>query len=200
MVRTETPWGPWEPLPPGDVADIFARAPFQWWLAGGYALEAFVGQAYREHADIDIGLRHGDQRGAREYLSEWDLHCADPPGTLRPWAPGESLAAEIHDIWVRRDSQDAWGFQLMFDHHEGNEWVYRRDPRVRRPLSSITWHRDGVAYLAPEVQLLYKSRAPRLRDTLDFETVWPRLNGEQREWLRSTLLTTDATNPWLEAL
>ncbi len=41
---------------------------------------------------------------------------------------------------------------------------FRRDPRIRRPVGTLTWERDGLRHLAPEVQLLYKAKEPRARD------------------------------------
>ena len=39
---------------------------------------------------------------------------------------------------------------------EGDEWVYRRDPMVRRPLANVgRVTADGIPYLAPEIVTLY---------------------------------------------
>lgn len=54
--------------------------------------------------------------------------------------------------------------------------------------------------LAPEVQLLYKSKQPRPKDQADFEAVLPSLTGGQREWLRAALTIVSAGHPWLRVL
>jgi hypothetical protein len=42
-----------------------------------------------------------DQLQVQRALHGWEWQAADPPGTLRPWRPGEYLRAGIHDIWCR---------------------------------------------------------------------------------------------------
>lgn len=69
-----------------------------WWIAGGYAIDAFAASGRREHGDIDISVFAGDQIAVQAHFSSWELQCADPPGTLRPWLPAEVLAVAIHDI------------------------------------------------------------------------------------------------------
>jgi hypothetical protein len=203
-VRHETPWGTWDPLTPARMGELLAEFGVQWWICGGYAIEAFVGRAFREHEDFDFGIIRDDQLAVQRHLASWDLQAADPPGTLRPWVPGEFLGEllgeGIHTAWARRSAGEPWEFQVMFDEAVGAEWVYRRDPRVRRPLDTLTFERDGLPYLAPEVQLLYKSKGRRPKDEVDFATTTPLLSTEQREWLRAALALSDPQNPWLSRL
>ncbi len=56
---------------------------------------------------------------------------------------------------------------------------------------------DAVPYLAPEIQLLFKSKGLRAKDDLDAETVIPLLAPERRRWLRDHL---PADHPWLGIL
>jgi hypothetical protein len=80
----ETPWGVWDPLNVGELADVLRELQAPWWIAGEYVLEAFAGHSWRKHDDIDAGMFRGDQLRAREALSGWGPQAADPPGTLRP--------------------------------------------------------------------------------------------------------------------
>ncbi|MGE0600247.1 MAG: nucleotidyltransferase domain-containing protein [Dehalococcoidia bacterium] len=171
-----------------------------WWIAGGYAIDAFAWSGRREHDDIDVSLFHGDQKAAHEHFGEWELHCADPPGTLRPWRDGESLGPEIHDIWARRNSADAWRFQLMLNPGGPGDLVYRRDPRISWPIDEATFVKDGVRYLAPEIQLLFKSRRPRPKDEQDFADCLPLLSASQRAWLAETLREQSPGHAWLGRL
>jgi hypothetical protein len=141
-----------------------------------------------------------DQLAIRAYLTGWDVQAADPPGTLRPWSEGEQLSAEVHDIWVRRDAGGPWRFQLMFDRREGDRWVYRRDDRIRRPIDGLTWEQDGSRYLAPEVQLLYKSGGLRPKDEQDWQDAAPLLDPKQRRWLSDALRLEHTDHPWIAQL
>jgi hypothetical protein len=46
-------YGEWDPLTPGELRDLMDGFPDPWWVAGGYAIEAFTGVA-RHHEDIDL--------------------------------------------------------------------------------------------------------------------------------------------------
>lgn len=200
MTRIETPWGPWEAAPLGQVVALMRGLAAPWWVAGGYAIELAVGHAYREHGDVDIALLRRDQLAVRRLLDGWDVHAAVVPQTLRPWALGEVLPEQAHDIWVREHPDGPWRFQLMLDEADQEEWIFRRDSRIRRPLAGLTLEQDGFRRLVPEVQLLYKSRGLRPKDEVDFEAVLPLLSEGQRRWLDEALETEHSTHPWRERL
>lgn len=57
-------------------------------------------------------------------------------------------------------------------------WVYRRDPTLQLPwVDAILTTGHGVPYLAPELQLLFKSKDPRPKDNVDAEVMIPLLDG-----------------------
>lgn len=90
----------------------------------------------------------------------------------------------------------------MVDDTDGPDWVYRRDARIRRPVTQLGGpaSTDGRPVLAPEVQLLYKSRTPRPQDVSDFQRVAGTLDERQRTWLREALSTVAPGHAWLTAL
>jgi hypothetical protein len=197
-MRHDAPWGPWEPARPVEVAALFSGCKASWWIAGGYAIELAVGRPLREHGDIDILLLRCDQLAAQRALWTWDWHAADPPGTLRPWRPGELLPADVHDIWCRPGPGEPWRIQIMLDESFGSDWVSRRDPRIRRPIARIgRVTADGIPYLAPDVQLLYKAGGRRDKDETDFAAALPGLAKPEREWLADALAIAYGTShPW----
>ena len=174
----------------------------RWWLAGGWAIDLFLRRHTREHDDIDVQILRPDHVDVRAALCEWDVHVADPPGTLRPWPVGEQLPLAVHDIWVRRSVGDPWRFQLMVADVDGGDWVYRRDERIRRPIHALTGPASTASrqVLAPEVQLLYKSKGLRPKDEADFAAVLPVLDAAQRGWLADALMTVSPSHPWLARL
>jgi hypothetical protein len=199
-MRTETPWGGWDPLPVAAVAGLLAGVR-PWWIAGGYALELATGRSWREHADIDVLLLREDQALAHRALPGWELWAADPPGTLRPWPPGETLPPAVHDIWCRPGPADPWRLQFMLDETDGPDWVSRRDPRVRRPVAALGARTPtGVPYLAPEIQLFYKAKGMRPKDQTDFDAVLPTLDRGQLEWLASALTLVHGDHPWVRRI
>ena len=196
--------GPWEPLTPQAVRDLFAGAPFAWWLAGGWSLDRLAGRQTRGHADTDVQVLRPDAALVREWLVAWDPHVADPPGTgtLRPWPLDETLGGDIHDVWCRLAAKEPWRLQLMVADTDGDEWVYRRDPRIRRSLTDLAGRMSepGLPVLAPEIQLLYKSKGLRAKDQIDFDRFRPLLTPDEARWLREALTTANPDHPWLVAL
>ncbi|MGW1894158.1 nucleotidyltransferase domain-containing protein [Streptomyces sp. NPDC002004] len=201
MTRLQAPFGRWDPASLSEVVARFSGLESCWWVAGGFAIELAVGQRIRSHGDIDVLLLRRDQREAQQVLAGWQWWAADPPGSLRPWAWGEVLPLRVHDIWCRPGPDDPWRIQVMLDESRGQEWVSRRDPRVCRPISTLGMtSADGVPYLAPDVQLYYKAKTPRLKDEEDFEAVLPVLTDPQRRWLVEAISKTYGPHPWIERL
>ena len=179
---------PWDPLSIKDVALLFAGAPFPWWIAGGYAIEQFVGSSFRSHGDIDVLMLRRDSSIARTLLGDWDLWMADPPGQLRPWHQNETLPVHVSDVWCRRHADAPWRFQLMLDDADGAEWRSRRSAAVSMPIEALGFqNQDGVPFLKPEVQLFYKAKSPRPKDTQDFECCLALMTDEQKGWLRRSM-------------
>ena len=68
------------------------------------------------------------------------------------------------------------------------QWIYRRDPSVRLNWErAVLTTREGVPYLAPELQLLFKSKTPRPKDDADARQVIPELDEDRRSRLRRLL-------------
>jgi hypothetical protein len=185
----------WEPLSVEAVTDLLRGMNARWWIAGDWALDLHLGRQTRPHHDIDVLVLRADLLPVRDRLRGWDLHAADPPGAgrLRPWPEDELLPAALHDIWCRETPTFPWALQLKMDDVVGDEWVFCRDHRIRRPWTELAGRasRDDRPVLAPEVQLLYKSRALRPKDVDDFRRVVGSLEGTRRRWLRRALTTVD---------
>ncbi|MBE1605254.1 nucleotidyltransferase domain-containing protein [Actinopolymorpha pittospori] len=189
--------GTWEPMSVAEATALFGRLTTPWWIAGGYAIELFVGSPFRPHDDIDVLLLRRDQQKVHEVLAGWDIQAADPPGTLRPWPADEWLPAEAHDIWCREHPDGPWRIQVMLDEADGDEWTSRRDARIRRPIRSLGLHAaDGTPYLTPEVQLFYKAKGLRPKDEVDFATAVSLLDPKALRWLDETLALTSPDHPW----
>jgi hypothetical protein len=192
--------GPWEPLSPRDATALLRALPVPWWIAGGWALDLFVGRQTREHADLDVEVLRRDQRALQEYLAGWDLHTASG-GALESWPQGMPLPPEVNSVWAWPSPGAPWALQVMFAEAEEDLWLYPRHRSITRPLDRIGLRTaEGIPFLAPEVQLLYKSRAPRAKDQADFDHVLPSLAPDARRWLAGALTEAHPGQPWLARL
>lgn len=68
------------------------------------------------------------------------------------------------------------------------------------PMRDALWERDGICYLQPEIQLLYKAQGLRAKDQLDFDDTLPHLDQRRRSWLCAALERTLPAHPWLTSL
>jgi hypothetical protein len=186
--------GPWEPLSVTATVETFRAASFRWWISGGRALELHLGRSWRDHEDTDVGLARGDVVELPMVLDGWDLHVA-AGGRLQRWA-GQELRAELdqNNLWCRRHPEGAWSLDVAIAEGDRNNWCYRRDARVRVPWGDAILHTsEGVPYLPPELQLLFKSKDRRGKDDVDAGQVVPILAPFRRDRLARLL---PADHPW----
>jgi hypothetical protein len=174
-------YGRWDPLSPGEVAELFAGFPVRWWVVGGRACR--VGAPARHHEDTDVAVRRSDLDGLREALSGWHLWEAGS-GALRPLLPGQPLTEGCHQFWVRRDAQHPWRLDLQLD-PSNQEWAFKRDTSIRVPWRRAVQTVSGIPYLRPEIALLYKARHDRPKDRADLAAAV--LDADARAWLADTL-------------
>lgn len=191
-------YGRWQPLVPAQVRDLFAGAPFRWWLAGGWALE-LGGAASRRHDDIDVAVAFDDLAPLREWLCDfhlWEAHG----GALRPLLPGEELRPEREQLWVRRDASQPWLADVVLTPVRDGRWIFKKDGRITRPLDEALQARDGIPHLRPEIAILHKAHLAREKDEADFASLLPVLDGSGRHWLADALALYLPGHPWRDRL
>ncbi|HES58708.1 MAG TPA: hypothetical protein ENO21_04695 [Firmicutes bacterium] len=189
------------------AADVMKRYPGWWCVCGGWAVDLHLGRLTREHEDIEVAVLRREQYLLRGYLIGWQPQYVIPGQAGRISWQGEELEPPVHELHTRPPQRDFTRLELLLNEDNGDEWLYRRDQRVRLPLArSVHTSPDGVRYLAPEIVLLYKSKPragedePREIDELDFSTLLPVLDAAQRDWLRRGLELTAPGYPWLDRL
>jgi hypothetical protein len=145
---------------PEDVRRVLAGVTFPWWIAGGWALDLYLG-VETAHRDLDVMALERDADAARATLAGCD------------------------------------GVDLVLDGAEGDDWVYARDSRVRRPLAELGFEREGLPVEAPEIVLLFKADAP---ERSRFAEVAPALSPAARAWLREALAVAHPGHAWIAEL
>lgn len=190
----------WDPLTPEQVSERLAGLAAPWWIAGGWALDLFVGRPTRAHGDIEIALFRADAEALRAHLRDWELFVA-ADGTLTAWSAGTALPPAAHELWARERGHEAWQLEVLFEERSGDRWVYRRHPQIGLRASDVGRRTGaGIPYLRPELQLLYKSKGSRAVDESDLIALLPHLDAAQRATLFAWLYTTAPTHRWLERL
>ena len=183
------------------VADL----PVPWYVAGGWAIDLFVGHVTREQQDVDLVIGRLHQRAVYQHLADRDWYTIVPhpdgligKGTIEPW-DGTPLMLPAHQILA--DDEDGRRIEFLLSEIDEGLWRSRRNPEVTMPTVRMALTTsDGIRYLAPEIVLLYKARLGRTWDEADFETALPEMTVGQRAWLFDALEAEHPGHPWLERL
>ena len=189
------------PLPPDLAAAAALMRGFgaPWCVAGGWALDLFLGRVTRPHADVDLALFRADQAALREHLPGWTFRKAIA-GRLADWSADERLSLPVHEIHATSPGGSR-SLEFLLNERDGGEWVFRRNAAVRCPADRvIVQSTAGLPVLCPAVVLLYKAKNPRPTDDLDFRAVRSDLGRRQRAWLRAALEVAHPGHPWLAEL
>lgn len=178
---------------------LMAKFNKTWCVAGGWAIDLFIGKETREHKDIEIAIFRKDQLHLKRYLNEWDFKKV-MKGEFYNWED-EFLELPIHEIHATHKLSGE-RIEVLLNDTEENYWKFRRDLRITAPLN-LVWSvsETGIPYLNPEIVLLYKAKNTREKDHQDFFTIIKdMLNNKQKQWLRNALELHEPQHKWLELL
>ncbi len=194
------------------TVDLWRGVAGSWWVAGGWAIDLAIGVVTRAHDDIDVSVFRQELPAIRSHFGDWDLRVVSH-GEMRRWN-GEPLAPQEHQLWARFDkgprptgvvdfSMDPTFFELLIEDQMDGQWTYRRDPAVKRPLAEFGRTTQGIPFVGPAIQLLYKSKPhPKYdaKNDVDFDRCWPHLSQGERVWLNDSLRLVSPGHRWLQRL
>lgn len=171
-----------------------------WWaVAGGWAIDLWLGEQTRNHHDIEVVVRRRDQRQLHASLSaDFELFALDPPGGgWRPWG-GAPIDAPAFQLQARSTSGE---FDVFTEAVDGTRWHFRRDDRITRAADELVIRTTaGIPIVRPEIQLLYMANSTALKNQRDFELARPHLSPEAATWLKDALQITLPEHRWLNYL
>jgi hypothetical protein len=197
---TDGPFEPdldaWEAWRPEEAARRLTGVEAPWYVAGGWALDLFLGGQRREHEDLEIGVpreRFGEFAAA---LGDVDLFVAGSDGL---WPLTETAMATHHQTWVRERATGKWRLDIFREQSEGDTWICRRDDRIRMPYRDlIRRSSEGIPFARPEVILLFKAKVARPKDEDDLAAVLPHLSEAARQWMIEALEMVHPGHAWME--
>ena len=194
----------WDPMSVEDAADLMSGVGVPWWIAGGWAIDLFLGRQTRPHGDTDILIRRDDQLAVQDHLMNQGLtlYKTQQPG-LKPWPHGEFIGSPVDDVWCRWAPGAPWVLQLMLICTDGDQWVFKRDPAIRGSLDELGRRTpSGIPYVCPHIQLLYKATRDIIsKDQSDFDLAVVQMQREERAWLLGHLERRFGNDhPWIGQL
>ncbi|WP_323747549.1 nucleotidyltransferase domain-containing protein [Catenulispora rubra] len=184
---------------PPEIAQRLAGVATPWYVAGGWALDLFLGRQTRRHADLEIAIPAAD---FAEISGLFPGYVFDGVGQNQLWedATAEVIAA-THQTWLRDQASGDYLVDVMREPHEEGAWICRHVPTIRLPYAEIIRRTaDGIPYLTPELVLLFKAKHARPKDQRDFEGAVPELSSAQRGRLAELIGGVYPEHRWLAAL
>ena len=161
------------------IADVMSAFRPNWFLCGGWAVDAWLGRQTRDHGDIDITVFHNDQRALFDHLTGWQLIGHDPNvagDTEDPWdgrtldlpahihaRPGGGLSLGALNTWGASPGtqpRDGSNLEVILNERFDGDWILNPEPRIALPLRrsarQSVW---GLPTAVPEAILFYKATA-----------------------------------------
>lgn len=171
-----------------------------WGVAGGWAVDLYLGRTTRVHDDVELAVFRQDQLILRSQLGDWTF-TVSVNGGRRPWEPGEVLELPAHEIHAYPPDDPSLSMEFLLNERDSVNWVFRRDPTIVLPLEEAILDTGfGVPVLSPTIVLLFKAKAPTAKDEVDLRAVRPELSGSSSRWLRSALEACHPDHPWIGVL
>jgi hypothetical protein len=184
----------------GAVFPLMRGFEAHWCVAGGWALDLFLGHVTRSHEDLELAIFRPDQERLRQHLRGWRFQKV-VEGRLMDWPAVEELTLSIHEIHAQSTKDPDLSLEFLLNERIGEDWTYRRDPCVRLSLSrAIVRGIGGLPLLCPAIVLLFKAKNPRPKDDQDFQQAREALNRQQVRWLEASLRICHPDHPWLTQL
>lgn len=190
-------WRAWTPQEAAERLGGFSRP---WWVAGGWAIDLWLGEQTRPHGDLEIAILRPDFDLIRRRLAPLPMYSVGD-GEVRRLADGATPPPDKHQNWVLDEAAGAWRMDIFLEPGDERTWVFRRQAEITAERVAVTGRTaDGIPYLRPEAVLLFKAKARRPKDEADFAGCLPRLGDEARAWLARALRLAHPGHPWIEAL
>jgi hypothetical protein len=126
-------WAAWHPW---DFAARMEGAGFPWFVAGGWAIDLFLGKRTHDHEDLEIAVAYSFFESLLLRFPEFDFWVPQGEHKLTPMNT-ETLAGESHQTWAYDRSAQVWRFDVFREPHDGDTWICRRDASIRRPYPDV---------------------------------------------------------------
>ena len=181
------------------IQDLMKKFPHPWFIGGGWALDIAAGQVTREHEDLDICILREHTEAVFSYFSDWDIKIAIPgEHRLEPCTTLQDTLAPRYGLHLHRSSEFV---EILLTDKTGDVIPFRRHPDIQLDYTRFARvDANGLPYVAPEWQLLFKAKEGRAKDLADFLHHAPLLDEQAKRWLYDALSNHLPQSEWLPLL
>ena len=202
MTAIDPDVGKWDPWRPEVAVRLLEGIDVPWYVAGGWAIDLFLGGQRRDHEDLEIAVPSSRFEEVVQALPDFEFFVITGPHEAVPLVDARDRLEQTHQTWVREPATGSWRLDVFREPNDGDTWICRRSASIRMPYERLIEQTDGgLPYGRPEVILLYKAKhsaEPKNQD--DFQAVLPALGPERRRWLREALELVHPGHAWLASL
>ena len=193
----EDAWNSWRPE---ELTQRLHGSGITWYVTGGWALDLFLGQQTRDHADLEFATLPSDIPEARRALSELEFFAARN-GELSFLERDADVPDGIWQRWGADFKSQVWRVDMMMERGTKDRWVYKRNNAISQLRDQAIYQNEqGIPFLAPANVLLFKAKHTRDKDVQDFDRVLPHLRAHEKALLRSWIVSEHSAHPWLAQL
>jgi len=165
-----------------------------WAVAGGWAIDFYLGELTRKHKDLEIAIWRDEQEQIHRYLAGWDCKSYNN-GYPKEWLQGNTLHLPVHEVHCLDKNHE---LEILLNERENGVWTFRRDKRITSPERCFAIDNSaGVKVIAPEIVLLYKAKDPSPNDILDLENTLEEMEAKSRTWLFESIYKINPKHKWL---
>ena len=196
--------------------DMLKNNGFEYAFCGGHALDIHLGYTTRPHGDIDLSAYWEDRNKIIIFMQSqgWIVYEAMGSGKIHlitdtddqkliklnifcvkegcSFFHSELIENNVYSCEIDYVEQKHLDYiEFLFNKRTDDDFIYSRNNNIRRELDKAILRQNDISYFAPELVLLYKSNdLSRNENKQDFDTMFPNLPDESREWLRNALKAT----------
>ncbi|MBC7602151.1 MAG: hypothetical protein H7255_05755 [Ramlibacter sp.] len=191
----------WQPWTPQEVWSRLRHVDARWCIAAGWAIDLFLQGRPREHEDIEIAVPANEFAKINAALADCDLFVVAAALATPLEAASREMLGNSHQTWARDRVTGKWRLDIFREPSLEGRWVARRDSRIQLAYDElILFDPQGIPFACPEVVLLFKAKAVREKDQLDFDRVLPFMHEGRRKWLHDALKRVHPSHAWSEQL
>ncbi|NVO26941.1 amino acid transporter [Donghicola sp. C2-DW-16] len=190
----------WNAWTPEMLAVRLSGLDATWYVAGGWALDLWLGQKTRDHEDLEFVVRPAEAPLAAAHLDDLTFYTARQ-GALTEARLDQPIPEDVWQMWGADLAAGCWRVDMMIERGTPTTWAYKRAPEVTVPRSlAVRVGAGGIPILAPHLVLLFKARHCRPKDDADFQRFVPILDAKDRADLRDLLVRLHPDHKWIAAL
>lgn len=170
-----------------------------WFVAGGWAIDLALGKVTREHHDVDFCIFRDVLPNLLTNFADWTVEVCIPQTSQRIVCHSiADITPPRHELHFHKEN---WHLEFLLIERTPQQVIFRRDPTIKMDYHQFArYNKEGIPYVNPAWQLLFKAKNPRDKDHADFQKTIHLLSQNEAKWLRKSLKQHQPQSEWLKIL